>query len=117
MPPIPILALLCLVGLFAYGVIGGAVGVLAMRVLDPHLSHSSYGASVRGLAEGKGGNEGARIGWGFMAILWPAVVAVVVAVVVAGAAVVTVGAGPVWCCCKVGRYLANAQVKAVDSAS
>src|ERR1039458_1846535 len=40
MPPDPILALLCFVGLFVYAVIGGVVGAFGLRVLSPSTYHA-----------------------------------------------------------------------------
>lgn len=78
MPPDPILALLCVVGLGLYGVIGGGVAALTAKAFKYRRGHDAAGYAYAG-------------------VLWP----FWSAVVVAGAVI----AGPVWIGSKVAKYV------------
>ena len=106
MPPDPILGLLCFVGLAVYSVIGGAVGTFAVNTLGEigYRGRENYMKALAGTNDRAHDDQvGVWIGFGFAAILWPAVVAVTI--------VSCIFAGPVWLAHKVGRYTAAAQLK------
>jgi hypothetical protein len=111
MPPDPILALLSIVGLFLYLAVGAVLATVAMRLMDPQKpKRKREGPSIQAIA-GNGGNPTAWIGWWAMALIWPAMIALVIP----AACCFALFAGPVLIARNIGKYTAGALVKETES--
>lgn len=105
MPPIPILILLSIAGLFIYLAIGALVGFAVAKVTD--YEEDVYMRTLAGVNE-KGSGWGV---FGRAAALWPIVLALAVGLGTVAGVLFVVLVGPIWCCGQIGKYLAATQIK------
>lgn len=95
MPPDPILALLCFIGLTIYMMIGVTIGTVSCRAFGYHKGEKAW-------YDSNGSETFCEAPITFSALLWPAWLGIVAA----GASIFAVFAGPVWLCGRVHDYVA-----------